>query len=63
MLDEKSRSFAKACIQNGIEDLNTPANREKAKLIAKQNHLDDYENIQYLQKTINEYTAEVKAKE
>lgn len=59
MLDEQARSFAKTCLENGITQLDSSANREKSKLIAKQKGLLNYENIEALQKTIDAYIEEL----
>ena len=64
MLDNKSIVFVKACIDSGIKTLDTSAHKEKAKLIAKQKGINDYEDIDSLQQMIDDYlTMEQKDKE
>ena len=62
MLDNDSINFAKACIDSGIVKLDTSARLEKAKLIAKQKGIFDYENTDKLQRIINDYLAEEEEK-
>ena len=63
MLEDVERSFAKTCLDNGISKLDSSAHKEKCKLIAKQKNLENFEDIQELQRIINDYIAEENEKE
>lgn len=56
------QDFAKVCIKNGIAVLDSPANREKAKLIAKRCGISDFANLPILQRAIDEYIASEREK-
>ena len=58
----QSQDFAKVCIKNGITVLDSTANREKAKLIAKHCGISDYENLPILQQAIDKYIASEREK-
>jgi len=59
MLAEKEIIFAKTCLENGIRTLDSSANRERSKLIAKQKGIDGYEDINALQHIIDSYIEEM----
>lgn len=58
MLDSKRRTFAKACIDSGIDHLDTSAHIEKARLIARQKGIENCDDISLLQDIIEEYLRE-----
>lgn len=58
----QSQDFAKACIKYGIAVLDSPANREKAKLIAKHYGISNFDNLAYLQQLIDSYIGAEKEK-
>ena len=63
MLSERESDFAKTCLERGITVLDSSANKERSKLIAKQKGLDNSENIDELQFVIDAYIEENNEKE